>query len=61
MNTKGSSILISGASFAGPALAYWLRRFGFTPTVIERAPLSRNASGSVGANALDPAAGTPST
>ncbi|WP_410661520.1 FAD-dependent monooxygenase [Amycolatopsis sp. lyj-112] len=31
-------VLISGASIAGPALAYWLRRYGMTPTVIERAP-----------------------
>jgi 2-polyprenyl-6-methoxyphenol hydroxylase-like FAD-dependent oxidoreductase len=32
------NILISGASVAGPALAYWLRRYGFRPTVVERAP-----------------------
>jgi len=32
------NILISGASVAGPALAYWLSRRGFTPTVVERAP-----------------------
>src|SRR5215471_14584897 len=31
-------ILISGASVAGPALAYWLSRHGFYPTVVERAP-----------------------
>jgi 2-polyprenyl-6-methoxyphenol hydroxylase-like FAD-dependent oxidoreductase len=31
-------ILISGAGIAGPALAYWLHRYGFTPTVVERAP-----------------------
>ena len=31
-------ILISGASVAGPALAYWLSRHGFHPTVVERAP-----------------------
>jgi len=31
-------ILISGASVAGPALAYWLARYGFRPTVVERAP-----------------------
>ena len=31
-------ILISGASVAGPALAYWLTRRGFHPTVVERAP-----------------------
>jgi len=36
-----TTILISGASVAGPALAYWLRRFGFTPTVVERAPAPR--------------------
>ncbi|MEV4311874.1 FAD-dependent monooxygenase [Actinocrispum sp. NPDC049592] len=34
-------ILISGASVAGPALAYWLRRYGFQPTVVERAPAPR--------------------
>ncbi|WP_328608604.1 FAD-dependent monooxygenase [Amycolatopsis sp. NBC_00345] len=32
------SILISGASIAGPALAYWLHEHGLAPTVIERAP-----------------------
>ncbi|MBG6063914.1 FAD-dependent monooxygenase [Micromonospora ureilytica] len=32
------TVLISGASIAGPALAYWLRRHGFTPTVVEVAP-----------------------
>ena len=31
-------VLISGASVAGPALAYWLGRHGFTPTVVELAP-----------------------
>jgi 2-polyprenyl-6-methoxyphenol hydroxylase-like FAD-dependent oxidoreductase len=35
------TVLISGAGIAGPALAYWLRRHGFTPTVIERAPAPR--------------------
>ncbi|GII56534.1 FAD-dependent oxidoreductase [Planotetraspora thailandica] len=37
-----AKILISGASIAGPALAYWLRRHGFTPTVVERAPALRD-------------------
>src|SRR5438105_6577534 len=41
MITKNKNILISGASIAGPALAYWLKRYGFTPTVIERAPQLR--------------------
>ncbi|MFB6438072.1 FAD-dependent monooxygenase [Streptomyces sp. NPDC056411] len=31
-------ILISGASVAGPALAYWLRRHGHRVTVVELAP-----------------------
>ncbi|WP_163510734.1 FAD-dependent monooxygenase [Fodinicola acaciae] len=31
------SVLISGASIAGPALAYWLNRHGFRVTVVERA------------------------
>lgn len=35
------TVLISGASVAGPALAFWLRRHGFTPTVVERAPEPR--------------------
>ncbi|AEK39464.1 FAD-dependent monooxygenase [Amycolatopsis mediterranei] len=35
-------VLISGASVAGPALAFWLRRHGFTPTVVERAPELRD-------------------
>lgn len=39
---KNRDILISGASIAGPALAYWLRRYGFNPTVVERAPALRD-------------------
>lgn len=31
------SVLISGASVAGPALAYWLHRYGFAVTVVEKA------------------------
>jgi 2-polyprenyl-6-methoxyphenol hydroxylase-like FAD-dependent oxidoreductase len=38
---KNRNVLISGASIAGPALAYWLRRHGFHPTVVERAPAPR--------------------
>ncbi|WP_433662051.1 FAD-dependent monooxygenase [Nocardia sp. CA-128927] len=36
-----TNILISGAGVAGPALAYWLRKYGCTPTVIERAAAPR--------------------
>lgn len=35
-------ILITGASIAGPALAWWLHRFGFYVTVVERAPEFRD-------------------
>ncbi|MGH3830510.1 MAG: FAD-dependent monooxygenase [Pseudonocardiaceae bacterium] len=38
-------ILISGASIAGPVLAYWLTRYGFTPTVVEKAPTLRKTGG----------------
>ena len=35
------NVLISGAGIAGPALAYWLQRYGFVPTVVEQAPKPR--------------------
>ena len=38
---KNKRILISGASIAGPALAFWLKRYGFEPTIVERAPSIR--------------------
>ena len=38
---KNRSVLISGASVAGPALALWLSRYGFRPTIVERAPAVR--------------------
>jgi 2-polyprenyl-6-methoxyphenol hydroxylase-like FAD-dependent oxidoreductase len=34
-------VLISGASVAGPALAYWLGRAGYETTVVEAAPALR--------------------
>ncbi|APR76062.1 monooxygenase, FAD-binding protein [Minicystis rosea] len=34
-------ILISGASIAGPALGFWLGRYGIDVTVVERAPALR--------------------
>ena len=43
-------VLISGASVAGPVLAYWLHRFGFETTVVERTRRCGTAS-----------VGTPST
>ncbi|MGW0660157.1 FAD-dependent monooxygenase [Streptodolium elevatio] len=43
-----TDILISGASIGGPALAYWLDRYGFNVTVVELAPRMR-----VGGQAVD--------
>ncbi|OBI89297.1 FAD-dependent monooxygenase [Mycobacterium asiaticum] len=38
-------VLISGASISGPVLAYWLNRYGFEVTVVERAPTLRKTGG----------------
>lgn len=38
---KNTTVLISGASIAGPALAYWLNRYGCTVTVVEKASALR--------------------
>jgi 2-polyprenyl-6-methoxyphenol hydroxylase-like FAD-dependent oxidoreductase len=38
-------VLVSGASIAGPVLAYWLTRHGFDVTVVERAPTLRKTGG----------------
>lgn len=35
--TGPRTVLISGASVSGPALAYWLHRAGFAVTVVEKA------------------------
>ncbi|MGW0251914.1 FAD-dependent monooxygenase [Nocardia goodfellowii] len=35
MKSRGT-VLISGASIAGPALAFWLHRYGFEVTVVEK-------------------------
>lgn len=37
MTRTGRDVLISGASIAGPALAYWLHRAGYAVTVVEKA------------------------
>ncbi|HEX3788380.1 MAG TPA: FAD-dependent monooxygenase [Pseudonocardiaceae bacterium] len=41
MELVNRNVLICGASIAGPTLAYWLRGYGFRPTVVERAPRPR--------------------
>ncbi|MEJ2852877.1 MULTISPECIES: FAD-dependent monooxygenase [unclassified Saccharothrix] len=38
-------VLISGASVAGPVVAYWLARRGVDVTVVERAPALRKSGG----------------
>ncbi|ONI71083.1 FAD-dependent oxidoreductase [Actinosynnema sp. ALI-1.44] len=38
-------VLISGASIAGPVLAYWLARYGHEVTVVERASVLRKTGG----------------
>ena len=40
-------ILISGASIAGLTVAHWLARYGFRPTVVERAPGLRTGGNGV--------------
>ncbi|MEO8025579.1 MAG: FAD-dependent monooxygenase, partial [Bryobacteraceae bacterium] len=32
------TVLVSGAGIAGTTIAYWLRHYGFTPVLVERAP-----------------------
>ena len=39
--SKPRTVLISGAGIAGPTLAWWLVRKGFTPTLVEKAPTPR--------------------
>ena len=41
------SVLISGAGVAGPTVAYWLARYGFRPTVVERAQGVRSSGNPV--------------
>ncbi|MEU8886424.1 FAD-dependent monooxygenase [Streptomyces sp. NPDC048442] len=36
--SRTQHVLISGASIAGPALAHWLKRYGFQVTVVELTP-----------------------
>lgn len=38
-------VLVSGASVAGPTLAFWLARYGFDVTVVERSPSPRKSGG----------------
>ncbi|GAA3123771.1 FAD-dependent monooxygenase [Streptosporangium carneum] len=44
---KNTTVLISGASIAGPALAHWLHRAGCAVTVVEKAPALRRGGQAV--------------
>lgn len=46
--SKHIKILVIGAGIAGPAICYWLRRFGFSPVLIEKSASIRK-----GGQALD--------
>ena len=37
------NVLISGAGIAGPTPAFWLRKYGFAPTLVENAPALRTS------------------
>ncbi len=49
---SGTRVLVAGASIAGPALAYWLRRRGAEVTVVERAPALRPGGQAVDARGV---------
>ncbi|WP_084484270.1 FAD-dependent monooxygenase [Nocardia anaemiae] len=49
---SGPTVLVAGASIAGPALAHWLRRRGAEVTVVERAPELRPGGQAVDARGV---------
>lgn len=55
MPGNGGRVLVSGASVAGPVLAYWLSRFGFQPTVVERTEELRFGTGGHAVDLFGPA------
>ena len=38
---ENKNVLISGAGIAGTTLAYWLKKFGINPTIVEASPTLR--------------------
>lgn len=48
-------VLIVGASVAGPTLAFWLHRYGFHPTVVERTTTLRRGWGGHAVDLFGPA------
>lgn len=55
MKLTSREVLISGASIAGPTLAWWLCRHGFTPTVVEQTPALRAGLGGHAVDLFGPA------
>ena len=55
MPTRELTVLVSGASVAGPITAFWLRRFGFRPTVVERTSELRLGGGGHAVDLFDSA------
>jgi 2-polyprenyl-6-methoxyphenol hydroxylase-like FAD-dependent oxidoreductase len=55
MKLTSREVLISGASIAGPTLAWWLCRHGFTPTVVEQTPELRAGLGGHAVDLFGPA------
>jgi 2-polyprenyl-6-methoxyphenol hydroxylase-like FAD-dependent oxidoreductase len=55
MKLTSREVLISGASIAGPTLAWWLCRSGFTPTVVEQTPELRAGLGGHAVDLFGPA------
>src|SRR5262245_36603740 len=47
MNAEKQRVLISGASLAGLTTAFWLAKYGFEVTVVERASQPRRAGNGV--------------
>jgi 2-polyprenyl-6-methoxyphenol hydroxylase-like FAD-dependent oxidoreductase len=55
MAANAPRVLISGASVAGPVLAYWLSRFGFQTTVVEQTERLRFGTGGHAVDLFGPA------
>lgn len=49
------TVLVSGASVAGPTVAYWLHRYGFEVTVVERTAALRTGLGGHAVDLFGPA------
>jgi 2-polyprenyl-6-methoxyphenol hydroxylase-like FAD-dependent oxidoreductase len=53
--SRRPTVLISGAGIAGTVAAYWLDRFGFAPTVVERSAAPRAGGGGHAVDLFGPA------